>query len=143
MKLRIRSLILFALLGITQPSWCDGIDATLEKYAERFENKLDQTNDKLQASLSDGLYKGSTNLSIKLGGLSIAVLSAALFVYPELEAYLNANKKDAKDKKEHSQHYSSSWNGKKLAAGSIGMLIGLTLLVKADSITDYFYKKSV
>lgn len=143
MKLRTCAFTLFALFGIIQSVRCDdtgtGFDASLNRLQARWERaidrKLSHADNKLQLTLENGLNKGFTNTTIKLGGMGVALLSCAYFLMPELVAYADASKTPANGQiiEPH------IWNNKKIAMGLVSMIAGLAVAASGDRMTNYLY----
>lgn len=142
MKLRTCALTFFALLGTIQSIQCDdiGMDGALNRLQAKWERaidrKLSHADNKLGLTLDSGLHKSFTNASIKLGGMSLAVLSCAYFLMPELVAYADASKAPVNGQVIEPH----VWNNRKIVMGLASMIAGLAVVASGDRMTNYIYK---
>lgn len=112
-----------------------------EALTNAIQDLKETTRSEIKDGLEYGLYKGFTNAAFKGGGVGFALLSCYYCLWPEFCAFLDASNKQNEDQSQSRPAY--PWNYYKLAAGAIGVVAGLTLAIKADSLTSYLYTKSI
>lgn len=137
---RFLYLAFFILVGCTASTSVHAEDYGFDRALTTLKQDLKETTrSEIRDGLEYGLYKGFTNAAFKGGGIGFALLSCYYCLWPEACAYLDAINKETLDQPRPSH----AWNYYKLAAGAIGVVAGLALAIKADSLTSYLYTKSI